>query len=161
MTVRRPHPRALAAFAVAWLLLPGCTLFDDYLPGTPFTPTQPVAEVTVDGGIQTSLITAPTGEGCVPGGTAFWGRARNTGDVDVVDVSITIEAFAGNESFLGSFSGSVFNGDVVDNPDGADSYGTDLEVDQSGSFTICTTIPFGAVARTEYLTHFVVIDEGD
>lgn len=138
--------------------LGGCTLIDDYVSGTPFTLDQPQGEVTVEGQISWSPVLTAS-EGCSPGGTLFWGRARNTGDVDVVDVTITLDVYDAAGAHIGAFSGSVFNGTVTIDGD-VDAFGTDLVVDQLGTFNVCTTVPFGAAARVEYTTQFVVIDTG-
>ena len=134
--------RALG-LAAALSVAPGCTYLDKYegFPGTPFTPDQPEAAVTVVGEIGIDTVEKAS-EGCIPGGTLFWGNARNTGDQDVNDVMIHINAFNAAGAALGTFSGSVFNGTV--------------DVDQSGSFSVCSPLPAGSVARAEYRTSFVV-----
>ena len=139
-------------------LAPGCTLFDDYLPGTPFTPDQPAAEVTVQGGINSDR-TAGGAESCTPGGTVFWGTARNTGDVDVDEVFITINAFDAAGNVLGSYRTNVFSGTITEGTavGASASVSTSLLVDQSGVFEVCTSLPFGSVARTDYHTDFLVI----
>ena len=153
--------------AVAVGLAPGCTLLDDILPGTPFTPDQPKAEVTVVGGINIDSITVSR-EGCSAGSTLFWGIARNTGDLDVDDVFIEIDALGANNGVLATYRVNVFNGEVsevaavpVTDPPAAPIQiaGTSLTVDQSGTFHACTTLPAGSVAGTAYRTDFIVITE--
>ena len=150
----------------ALLLAPGCTQWDDWLPGTPFTPDQPEGEVTLAGEMHIDPITV-SGEGCAPGGTILWGLVRNTGDLDVTDVSISIDVFDGAGGFLGTYGGDVYNGEVetVELEDGStiDIVGTSLTADpdgngQSGSFNVCTPVPYGAAARTEYLTSFRIVE---
>ncbi len=157
-----PSAATARALLVAVLLaaLPACTLFDDYLPGSPFTLREPAGEVTVEGEVVPYPILTAS-EGCNPGGTVFTGRARNTGDVGVSDVSITLDVFDASGAVLGSFSGGIFNGTIADDPDGFSTFGTDLEIDQLGAFSVCTPIPFGAAARTEHFTQFVVVDTSE
>jgi hypothetical protein len=142
---------------------PGCTLFDDILPGTPFTPDQPVAEVTVSGKINVDP-TSASSEGCPAGGALFWGTARNTGDLDVDDVFIEIVALDANNAELGRFRTNVYNGEVSESPPPPappepQVAGTSLAVDQSGSFSVCTRVPYGAVAATAYTTDYIVVSE--
>ena len=152
--------RALGLIGVL-SLAPGCTYLDKYenLPGTPFTPDQPEAAVTVVGEIDIGPVEKAS-EGCIPGGTLFWGEARNTGDQNVNDVVIHIEAYSGAGAPLGTFSGHVFNGTVdVDDTDPDNPVvraQTSLDVDQSGTFSVCSPLPAGSVARAEYRTSFVV-----
>ena len=159
---RFARARALG-LAAALLLAPGCTYLDKYegFPGTPFTTDQPEGEVTVVGQIEIGAIEKDS-KGCVPGGTLFWGNARNTGDENVSDVMIHIEAFTAGGASLGTYAGNVFNGTVdVDDTDPDNPLvraHTSLEVDQSGTFSVCSPLPFGSVARTEYRTSFVIID---
>jgi hypothetical protein len=138
---------------------PGCTLFDSVLPGSPFTPDQPKAEVTVDGDIHVDV---STGGDCPAGRTLLWGTARNSGDVDVDDVYITIEALDGNRNVLGSsrvhvFNGVVSGGTTPEEP--IQTAGTSLTVDQAGTFAACSGVPAGAIAATSYRTDFLVISE--
>jgi len=146
----------------ALVLASGCTALDDYLPGTPFTPDQPEAAVTLTGEMHADRISAPT-TGCPPGGTVFWGQVTNTGDLNVTEVSIAIDVFDAASASLGTFGGSVFNGDVVTDDTDPDNpivvAGTSLEVDQAGTFTVCTPVPYGTAARTEYRTRFIVVEE--
>lgn len=159
-SVRSAGVRALGLIAVL-SLAPGCTYFDRYenFPGTPFTPDQPEAVVTVVGEIGIGAVEKAS-EGCIPGGTLFWGSARNTGDQDVNDVMIHIEAFNGAGVPLGTFSGSVFNGTVdIDDTDPDNPIvraHTSLDVDQAGTFSVCSPLPAGSVTRAEYRTSFVI-----
>jgi hypothetical protein len=167
---RFPRFSRTILLAVALGFAPGCTALDDYLPGTPFTPDQPEGEVTVVGPINADRIEQST-EKCAGGGTLFWGTARNTGDLDLNDVFIVVDAYGPAGALLGSFRTEVFNGEVVEASDtaatGADAAATDatatdiastsLDVDQSGTFDICTSLPYGSVARTEYHTGFTVV----
>jgi hypothetical protein len=122
-------------------LAQGCTALDDYLPGTPFTPDQPEGEVTVVGVINNDRVEESTDD-CATGGTLLWGTARNTGDVDVDDVFIVIDAFGADGALLGTFRTNVFNGEVVaadpEVPGSFDVASTSLGVDQSGTFSVCT-----------------------
>jgi hypothetical protein len=149
-----------AALAVA----PGCTAWDDWLPGTPFTPDQPEAAVTLTGEMHADRIAEST-TGCTPGGTIFWGQVTNTGDLDVTEVVIAIGVFDAAGVSLGTFGGSVFNGEVETDDTDPDNpiviAGTSLVVDQSGTFTVCTPVPYGTAARTEYQTRFSVVEEAE
>lgn len=160
MTRYRTGVRLLRAvlLSTAAVLASGCTLFDDYMPGTPFTPDQPKAEVTVQGEI--NIDRSGGGDDCPPGGTIFWGIARNSGDVNVDDVSITISAYNAAGDLIGSFRDHVYNGDIEESETGSSATAeTNLEVDQSGSFQVCTTVSFDSVARAEYQTDFIVIED--
>lgn len=156
-------------------LAPGCTLLDEILPGTPFTPDQPVAEVTVVGKINIDRVSQST-EGCSTGRALLWGMARNTGDVDVDDVFIEIDALDSNNNVIDTYRVNVFNGEVGEivpttttttttttDPDTTEEpiqiAGTSLVVDQSGTFEVCTGLAFGSVAGTAYRTDFTVIQE--
>lgn len=161
--VRRTAACARALWLSAALLLsPGCTLYDEYAPGEPFTPTQPEGSVTLVGEINGAPIVAAS-DGCAPGGTVFWGLVSNTGDLDVTNVSISITVFGASGGSLGVWSGPVYNGEVETIETGPDSppidvAGTSLEVDTSGSFSVCTTVPYGSAARTEYRTSFTEVE---
>jgi hypothetical protein len=136
----------------AVVLAAGCTALDDYLPGTPFTPDQPEGEITVVGVINNDRV-EENSDGCSVGGTLFWGTARNTGDLSADDVYIVIDAFGPTGALLGSYRTSVFNGEVVladpEVPGSTDIASTSLDVDQSGTFNVCTPLPYGSVTRTE------------
>jgi hypothetical protein len=143
--------------------MPGCTLFDEVLPGTPFTPEQPKGEVTVVGQINISRA-AGNQEGCSSGRAVLWGIARNTGDVVVDDVFIEIDALDGGGNVLDTYRVNVFNGEVTEvtgatPEDNVQIAGTKLDVDQSGSFEVCTRLGFGSVAGTAYRTDFTIIEE--
>jgi len=146
----------------------GCTLFDEFLPGTPFTPDQPVAEVTVVGQINIDRATA--NQNCSVGSALLWGTARNTGDSDVDDVFIVIDALNSANVVLDTYRVNVFNGDLSEIATSSSSTttttvkpiptaGTSLAVDQSGTFEVCTRLPFGDVAGTAYRTDFIVTVE--
>jgi len=157
-------------------LAPGCTLLDEILPGTPFTPDQPVAEVTVVGKINIDRATGNR-EGCSTGRALLWGIARNTGDLDVDDVFIEIDALNSNNGVIDTYRVNVFNGDVsevtppevtppevtppeVTPPETpVQIAGTSLAVDQSGIFSVCTGLAYGSVAGTAYRTDFIVASE--
>ena len=141
-------------------LAPGCTLLDDVLPGTPFTPDQPVAQVTVVGGINIDGATLNVAK-CSAGSALLWGTAQNTGDLDVDDVFITIEALGANGAVLGTYRVHVFNGTVSGGTptDPIVVAGTSLAVDESGSFSVCTNVPSGSVTGTAYSTDFIVVNE--
>ena len=137
-------------------------MLDDVLPGTPFTPDQPLAQVTVVGEINISSASGATG--CSAGRALLWGIARNTGDLDVNDVFIEITALDANNVALGTYRTNVFNGDLVTvtgaTPEESTTVaGTFLAVDQAGSFEVCTNQAFGSVAATTYRTDFIVVGE--
>jgi hypothetical protein len=152
--------RALG-LAAGILLVSGCTKWDDWLPGSPFTPDQPEGAVTLTGKMNVDPITS-SGPGCPPGGTVFWGTVMNTGDLDVTDVEITISAYDGAGGLLGTFRDDVYNGEVeeieLDDGTKVTVVGTSLDVDQSGTFNVCAPVPSGGVARTEYQTSFVTVE---
>lgn len=132
--------------AVAVCVAPGCTLFDDYTSGTPFTPDQPVKELSVVGEIN---IDRSSGSRTCPAGRAlFWGTVRNTGDVAVDGVSIIVDAYDAADNRLGSFSGTVYNGEVEEG-EFVSTAGTTLDVDESGTFSVCSTLGFSSVARAD------------
>lgn len=141
-------------------LAPGCTLFSDT-----FLPEQPKAEVTVVGEINIDRATV-SGPDCAAGRTLFWGIARNTGDLDVDDVFIEIDALDAGNGVLGSYRGNVFNGEVTPGTEGTETTaataqisGTSLAVDQSGTFSVCAPLSPGAVAGTAYRTDFIIVNE--
>jgi uncharacterized protein (AIM24 family) len=159
------HVRALG-LAVALLALPGCTLFDFWpeggLEGQPFTPDQPEGEVTLSGVMNSDRIVVAR-EGCTPGNTFFWGQVTNTGDMDVTSVSISITVLDGAGRQLGTWSAPVYNGEVEEIKDADGNVittvaGTFLAVDSSGTFTVCTSVPFGTAGGTEYHTSFVEVE---
>lgn len=152
-------------FAVAVGLAPGCTLFDDILPGTPFTPDQPKAEVAVVGQVNIDTITMSR-EGCSAGSVLFWGIAQNIGDLDVDDVIIEIDALGADGGVLDTYRGNVFNGDVTPATEASETAeatiqisGTSLAVDQSGTFSVCTRLAAGSVTGTASRFDFIVIEE--
>jgi len=166
--VIHPHlrTRVFGAFALAaaLCLAPGCTLLDEVLPGTPFTPDQPLAAVTVVGGINIDVAHGSK-DGCSSGETLFWGVARNTGDLDVDDVYINIDALNSGGGVIGTYRTHVYNGEVTEVTPATETEpavmaaGTSLTVDQSGTFSVCARVSVGAVAGTAYRTDFIVIDE--
>ena len=153
--------RALLCTVVC-AMTPACTAFDDYLPGTPFTPDQPEGAVTLEGTIQADAV--PEGSVvCAAGGTMLWGTVRNTGDVDVDEVTIEIDVFGPAGEFLGTYGGDVFNGETAP-PVGSDAPAvalTNLVVDQTGFFEVCAAVPVGSVSRTEYRTFFIVLETSE
>ena len=137
--------------AAAGALAPGCTLFGDA-----FLPEQPQAEVTVVGEINIDRATVDSLD-CSAGDTLFWGTARNTGDLDVDDVFIEIDALDSGNGVLGTYRVNVFNGEVTPATEGTvQVVGTSLAVDQSGSFWVCAQLAAGSVAGTAYRTDFIV-----
>ncbi len=172
------------SLALVVVLAPGCTLLDEILPGTPFTPDQPVAEVTVVGKINIDRVSRTT-EGCNAGNAMLWGTARNTGDMDVVDVFIEIDALDANNNVLGTFRVNVFNGKIsevlpppVTTPttpttppattppatteppeESVQIAGTSLAVDETGTFEVCAPLNAGSVAGTAYRTSFIVLEK--
>jgi hypothetical protein len=162
--------RRLSRVSVALLLAtacgfaPGCTLFDNVVPGLSFTPDQPKAEVTVVGEINIDRATASSTT-CSAGTALLWGIARNTGDLDVDDIYIIIEALNSGGGVVGTYRTHVFNGTITEITPGTEttpavsSAGTSLKVKESGSFAVCTGQPFEAVAATTYRTDFIVIDK--
>lgn len=159
LVTRRLHLLPIVLLAAAVGLGAGCTLFDDYMPGTPFSLDQPVKELSVEGEIN---IDSAGGSGSCPAGRAvFWGTVRNTGDVEVEGVSIVIDAYNSAGALLGSFSGSVYNGTIETNDDESITAETSLEVDQAGVFEVCSSLAFGSVARAEGRADgFVIEDTG-
>lgn len=161
--MRRQFPltsigRAAVALALA-LALPACTLFDDYLPGTPFTLDQPEAAVFMIS-LSADRIAETTGN-CVEGGTVLSGSVRNFGSFLVEDVYIVIDVFGAAGVFLGSFRDHVYNGTlVVGEDDAPDRPGTSLDSGEAGYFLICTPVPFGSAESVEYRTEYVVVEEG-
>jgi len=141
-------------FAALVVHAPGCTLFGDA-----FLPEQPQAEVTVVGEINIDRATVSL-EGCSDGRALLWGIARNTGDLDVVDVFIEIDALDSSNGVLDTYRVNVFNGEAPPPAAGeAQIAGTSLAVDQSGTFQVCTRLAAGSVAGTAYRTDFIVITE--
>lgn len=146
-------------------LAPGCTLLDEILPGTPFTPDQPVAEVTVQGRINIDRSTGSQ-EGCPAGRALLWGVARNTGDLLVDDVFIEIDALDSGKRVLDTYRVHVFNGEVTEieapTPEDPEATvtvaGTSLIVDQLGSFEVCTRQAYGSVAGTAHRTDFNIVE---
>lgn len=161
-------------------LAPACTLFDEILPGTPFTTDQPVGEVTVVGRINIDRVSRSTednptteaNESCSAGSAMLWGTARNTGDVDVDDVYIEIDALDANNSVLATYRVHVFNGEIgqVTAPTGTtttttttttvdpvETAGTSLAVEEAGTFEVCTQLSVGSVAGTAYRTSFIIL----
>ncbi len=65
-----------------------------------------VGEINID------VATAGTPD-CAAGSTLFWGIARNTGDLDVDDVFIEIDALNAGNGVLGTYRVNVFNGEVT------------------------------------------------
>ena len=152
-------------FSVAVGLAPGCTLFGDA-----FLPEPPQAEVTVVGEINIDRVTVTIednpltveNEHCSAGSALLWGIARNTGDLDVVNVTITIDALNANNAVLDTYSGYVYNGEFTEADPKTGTpliFGTSLVLDQSGNFSICTRLSAGSVAGTAYRTNFTVIDK--
>jgi hypothetical protein len=160
---RRRSPGICSLLLLAVLgLAAGCTALDDYLPGTPFTPDQPQGQVTVVGAINNDRVEEDT-EDCAVGRTLFWGTVRNTGDLDVEDVFIVIDAYGPAGDLLGSYRTNVFSGTVTPAdptvPGSFDIASTNLVVDQDGGFSVCVPLSYGSVARTEYRTEFMVVVE--
>ena len=100
---------------------------------------------------------------CPVGATIYWGRVKNTGDVDVEDVKIVIDVFDAAGTLLGRFVDSIYNGVISEDLDQNPNPGVDLEVEQSGDFSVCcSSVPFGTAARATFRTEFLVpdFDEG-
>jgi hypothetical protein len=149
-------------FAALCALAPACTGFDDFLPGTPFTPEQPTAAVTLVDDVHADVV--PSGsQVCDPGSTMLWGTVRNTGDLDVDEVFIEIDLFGPGGAFLGTYGGDVFNGETatVGSEDPVEVALTNLAVDQPGYFQVCAGVSAGSISRTEYRTSFVVIESSE
>jgi hypothetical protein len=147
-------------------LAPGCSLFGDS-----FLPEQPLAEVTVVGEINIDRATVDSSD-CAVGSTILWGIARNTGDLDVNDVFIEIDALDANNSVIGTYRVHVFNGEIAEITPPPPSTtppttpeepiqvaGTSLAVDQSGTFEVCARLSAGSVAGTAYRTDFIIVSE--
>jgi len=132
-------------------------------------PDQPKAEVTVDGTINIDSTTAEmtyfdpvarADQSCSSGSALLSGIARNTGDMDVVNVTITIFVLDANNAVLDTYHAYVYNGDFTAGTEEAPlSFGTSLAVDQSGGFAVCARLSAGSVAGTSYRTNFTVIEE--
>lgn len=157
----RRHLRFSGALLLAAVvgISPGCTLLDDILPGTPFTPDQPTPEVTVQGEINISR--SGGGDGCSAGRAVLWGIAKNTGDLDLNDVFIEIDALDASGAVLGTYRVNVFNGEVTvgTEEEPAQLAGTSLAVDESGTFSACTQQAYGSVAGTAYRTDYIIVNE--
>lgn len=155
------YPRLSGALLIAAVvaLATGCTLLDEILPGTPFTPDQPLAEVTVVGQINIDPVTLDQ-EDCPAGSALLWGTAKNTGDLDLVDVFIEIDALNSGGGVMGTYRTNVFNGEIVEaTEETVQIVGTSLAVEQSGSFSVCARQSAGSVAGTAYRTDFIVTSE--
>jgi hypothetical protein len=147
-----------AVLAAAICTAPACTLFDDYLPGTPFTTEQPIMQLSVVGEVNVDR-SSGTDE-CPAGRALFWGLVHNTGDVDVDGVTIIVDAFDAAGAQIGSFSGDVFNGNVETSASGSATAETTIAVDESGTFEICSSLGFDSVARAEGHASGFVIESG-
>jgi hypothetical protein len=121
---------------IALSLAAGCTTNDS------FTFPDPLAEVTLLRELYSRNVN---------GVTMYWGTVKNTGDVDVENVSMVIDVFGVGGALLGRFRGivsqSVEEEAVVD----------DLAIDEIGSFLIITSVPFGTESRVEHHTEFTLI----
>jgi hypothetical protein len=95
-------------------------------------------------------------EGCEGGRSFFFGRARNTGDVELSNVTALADFFDGGGAFLGRFESPVSSGvESLTFEEGGEPVEVDvivdsLELDQVGTFEILTTLPCGRVDRAEY-----------
>lgn len=124
-------------------LLSSCTAFKG------FELDQPTSEVTLDGPLYS------TEEG---GYTVYYGKVRNTGDVDVEEVSFVIDVYGTDDAFLGRFSGVVAkdfeNLDTVRTLDAGDKGPGSGE---TGDFIVTTTVPWGQAVRTESHAEFTEV----
>lgn len=150
-----------AAVLLGVVCAASCTALDDdpwdkYIAGTPFTFDDPQGAVTLLGELQDDP--SPGGEHTCPAGTTFyWGEARNTGDVDVEGVKAVIEVFDAGGRSLGQFRGNVYLGEVTTTGT-LETSSTNLAVDESGSFLVCTSVPWGGAARAEFSAEFDVVE---
>ena len=102
---------------------------------------EPEGELTVVGGIQMASAS---------GITVFYGTVINTGDVEVEDIFISIQAFSAGGALLGTFR------DVVSRWTTETGVDNMLDVNESGSFIVPSNLPFGAVGRTEHFFDFTI-----
>ncbi len=98
--------------------------------------------------------------GCDGGSVFIFGTARNTGDLEARNVTAMADVFGGGGEFLGRFQTQVSAGvETITLEDEDESVYVDviidtLEVDQTGTFTINTTVGCGRIAREEYTFDF-------
>jgi len=130
-------------------LLAACTIDER------FTFSDPVEAVALE---ELNAVPAPRGVTCAPGSTVYWGKARNTGDVFLYDVQVFLDVIGPAGDLLGRFSGSVYNGESGTDDFGNTNPDSTLDIDQQGSFTVCTTVPWGAAARAEASFRYVVFE---
>jgi len=99
-------------------------------------------------------------EGCTAGRTYLFGNARNTGDLVLSNIAAFADIFDGGGSFLGRFEAPV-SGGAETIPVEGDELITEIDiiidtlnVNQSGTFNIKTTVGCGRMARAEYTFTF-------
>ena len=101
-------------------------------------------------------------EGCEAGSTYLFGKARNTGDVLLGNITAIANLFDGAGRLLGSFEGIVSGGiETVTVGEGEEA--TELSiiidtlgVDESGTFEIATNVGCGRAASVVYSFDFTV-----
>lgn len=136
----------------------GCTIF-----GEPFD--DPSVELSIIGGER---------KFCKDGRALIFGHVRNTGELEARDITAVASVFDGGGGFLGSFKGPVTESveeiDVIlvddDGNPILDEEGNEivverlvipidtLDVDESGSFSVETTVGCNDVARSEVTFEF-------
>jgi len=136
--------RTLWILLLAIVVLAGCTFngdgFDD-----------PKGEVSVVG---------EPFEGCTAGRAYFFGNARNTGDLELANITAFADIFDGGGGFLGRFEAPVSGGVETITVEGEevdteiDVIIDTLEVDQRGTFNVKTTVGCGRAARVDYTFTF-------
>lgn len=136
--------RILLFAALATVALAGCTNngrgFDD-----------PKGEMSVVG---------KPYEGCTAGRTYFFGNARNTGDLELANITAFADIFDGGGNFLGRFEAPVSGGAETITIEGEeltteiDIIIDSLAVDELGTFNVKTSVGCGRAAQVEYTFTF-------
>lgn len=103
-------------------------------------------------------------ESCEAGRIFLFGKARNTGDLEVRNLTAIADLFGGDGAFLGRFQAPVSAGvetvvgEIDGEPISVDIVIDTLDVEESGTFTIRTTVGCGSAARAEYSFTFTTAD---
>lgn len=133
----------ICAVGLLLCLAPACTLFNG------FDLEEPTAEVVLDGNLNSSS---------VGGRTVYWGRVRNTGDLDVEEVVFVVRVYGGGGVFLGQFSDLVSRGIEDEDPVSTlDAGGNSPGSGEAGDFIVYTSVPWGAAASTEWHVNFNIV----
>jgi hypothetical protein len=124
---------------LAFLAAAGCTKYDA------FKFDEPLARLSLFG---------PLNKQAQGGGTFYWGRVENTGDVTVQEGAIHITVRNGAGASLGTFQADVvFGYDELAGPV------TLLEPGAQGSFQILVPIPMGAIATETFTFTWKLLEE--